>query len=312
MGLEAANYISDLVDTNPTGSDPASSSDDHHRLIKKVLKQTFPNITGQMTATQGQLNGEKVRLGAGPGQAGNALSMGWNGSGKVLISLDGTNLGGLALDFQVVEAAPPGMVGHFYMNTPPSGWLKANGAAVSRATYASLFAAIGTYYGAGNGTTTFNLPNDQGLFARGWDETGSIDPSRAFGSTQASQNLSHNHGATNLGGGHTHAASTDSQGVHTHTGTAQTAGAHTHGVPQTRAAGGAGPAASLKSEDPAGTDISTGSAGDHSHTLSINSAGAHTHTVTVTAVGDHQHNIPTDGGSEARPLNRAVLVCIKY
>jgi microcystin-dependent protein len=50
------------------------------------------------------------------------------------------------------------------------GWLKCNGAAVSRSTYAVLFAAIGTLYGAGDGTTTFNLPDYRGEFLRGLDD----------------------------------------------------------------------------------------------------------------------------------------------
>jgi len=52
-------------------------------------------------------------------------------------------------------------------STIPSGWLSCNGAAVSRSTYANLFSAIGTTYGSGDGSTTFNLPNTQGIFVRG-------------------------------------------------------------------------------------------------------------------------------------------------
>lgn len=56
MGLETGTYISDLVITNPLGSDAKSTSDDHHRLIKSTIKASFPNITGAMTATHTQLN----------------------------------------------------------------------------------------------------------------------------------------------------------------------------------------------------------------------------------------------------------------
>lgn len=57
MGLESGDYIDDLVSTNPVGaSDNVSQGDDHLRLIKKVLLQTFPNLTGAMTRTQAQLN----------------------------------------------------------------------------------------------------------------------------------------------------------------------------------------------------------------------------------------------------------------
>lgn len=57
----------------------------------------------------------------------------------------------------------PGLVSLFAGTTPPTGWLKCDGTAVSRTTYANLYTVIGTTYGAGNGTTTFNLP-DLGLF----------------------------------------------------------------------------------------------------------------------------------------------------
>ena len=66
----------------------------------------------------------------------------------------------------------------------PAGWLKANGAEVSRTTYAPLFAAIGTRYGAGNGTSTFNLPDLRGEFVRGWDDSRGVDAGRALGSSQ--------------------------------------------------------------------------------------------------------------------------------
>lgn len=57
---------------------------------------------------------------------------------------------------------PPGTIEIYSKNTVPSGYLLCNGQAVSRTTYASLFAAIGTKYGAGNGSTTFNVPNLSG------------------------------------------------------------------------------------------------------------------------------------------------------
>lgn len=59
---------------------------------------------------------------------------------------------------------PPGTLIHYAGRTVPSGWLIANGANVSRKDYAALFAAIGTTYGAGDGSTTFGLPNLNGRF----------------------------------------------------------------------------------------------------------------------------------------------------
>lgn len=56
MALETGTYISDLVVTNPTATDPKAEGDDHVRLIKSTVKATFPNITGAVTATQVELN----------------------------------------------------------------------------------------------------------------------------------------------------------------------------------------------------------------------------------------------------------------
>lgn len=91
------------------------------------------------------------------------------------------------------QKAPPGLVAHFARNTAPTGWLKANGAAVSRTAYSSLFSAIGTVFGAGDGFNTFNLPDLRGEFLRGWDDGRGVDPGRAFGTGQADMLKSHDH-----------------------------------------------------------------------------------------------------------------------
>jgi microcystin-dependent protein len=81
---------------------------------------------------------------------------------------------------------PVGSVQYFAMNSAPLGWLVADGSAVSRTLYSDLFGKIGTTYGVGDGSTTFNLPDLKGQFLRGWNSTGAgCDASRVFGSTQA-------------------------------------------------------------------------------------------------------------------------------
>ena len=56
MALETGTFISDLVATNPTGSDPLAFADDHLRLVKSTLKSTFPSITGAVTKTHAEIN----------------------------------------------------------------------------------------------------------------------------------------------------------------------------------------------------------------------------------------------------------------
>ncbi len=91
-----------------------------------------------------------------------------------------------ALDQLAVNGAgaPVGTIQYFAMDTPPAGYLKADGTLVSRTVYADLFAAIGTTYGAGDGTTTFALPDLRGEFVRGFDDGRGVDGGRVFGSTQ--------------------------------------------------------------------------------------------------------------------------------
>lgn len=86
-----------------------------------------------------------------------------------------------------------GTIAYLGMSSAPTGWLKANGAAVSRTTYASLFSAIGTTYGTGDGSTTFNVPDLRGEFLRGFDDGRGVDSGRGIGTTQSHQMQSHNH-----------------------------------------------------------------------------------------------------------------------
>lgn len=91
---------------------------------------------------------------------------------------------------------PTGAIFYFPTNSPPDGYLEANGGAISRATYSNLFSVIGTQYGGGNGATTFNLPNLRGVFVRGVDNGRGLDPGRTLGSYQEDIFGSHRHAAT--------------------------------------------------------------------------------------------------------------------
>ncbi len=81
----------------------------------------------------------------------------------------------------------------FATNTTPEGYLRPNGAAVSRFLYGDLFAVIGTQYGSGDGSTTFNLPDLRGEFLRAFDDGRGVDSGRVFGSSQADEFASHVH-----------------------------------------------------------------------------------------------------------------------
>lgn len=93
----------------------------------------------------------------------------------------------------LLHLPPPGSITAYGGDSVPDGWLHCNGQAVSRTTYAALFSAIGTRFGSGNGSTTFNVPDLRGEFLRGWDNGRGVDSERALGSAQGDEFRSHTH-----------------------------------------------------------------------------------------------------------------------
>lgn len=89
-----------------------------------------------------------------------------------------------AAKLAVGAAMPPGSVMAFAHTAAPTGWLLCQGQAVSRTTYAALFAVLSTTWGEGDASTTFNLPDLRGEFVRGADDGRGIDAARAFASAQ--------------------------------------------------------------------------------------------------------------------------------
>ena len=227
-------------------------------------------------------------------------------------------------DVMALARVPAGMVMHFAGADAPSGWLACDGSAVARADYADLFSAIGTVHGAGDGSTTFNLPDLRGEFLRGLDSGRGVDADRALGSAQGEAYKSHTHtGSSSNTGSHTHTGSVtvNAAAAHTHavSGTAASAGAHTHTVPFGSYIGGGGSTYNSPDDytNAKWKNVPTTSAGAHTHTVSGSAAsnGAHTHTGSVSLVSsaDHTHavTVAASGGAETRPRNVAMLPCIK-
>jgi len=107
------------------------------------------------------------------------------------------------------DSLPAGSLVTFMGPSCPAGTLATDGGAISRTTYATLFAVIGTMYGVGDGSTTFNKPDLRGYFLRGRDNGAAVDPDRAsrtnrgdgttgdnVGTKQGHQLYSHNHSAS--------------------------------------------------------------------------------------------------------------------
>jgi len=109
-----------------------------------------------------------------------------------------------------------GSVAYFITTVAPDGWIKANGAAVSRTTYAKLFAKVGTFWGNGNGSTTFNVPDLRGEFIRCWDDGRGVDSGRSFGTFQADEFKEHRHSLPsrdNAGNGNSYIEDADPGGI---------------------------------------------------------------------------------------------------
>jgi microcystin-dependent protein len=230
---------------------------------------------------------------------------------------------------QLTAAVPSGSIVDWPSSSVPTGWLLCDGSAVSRAGYAALFAVIGTLYGAGDGSTTFNVPNCQGRFTLGKAAAGTgstlagtggsldhthtlpahhhamgtgadlnITTSGSVGSNSSTTGVSIN--STNTD--HTHSGTTASGGIHDHQ-TYSMGGNHLrpyNGVNQDALGGG--------TNGTVGTATRTSSDGSHTHTFTTGpvSAGA-SHVHGVTDAG-HTHTIPGHTHASGNIAGRIGLV----
>jgi microcystin-dependent protein len=197
-----------------------------------------------------------------------------------------------------------GMVGLFPVNVLRPGWLKANGAAVSRTTYARLFGYYGTKYGAGDGATTFNLPDYRGEFPRFFDDGRGLDANRSITVVQLGGIAAHTHGVTDPG----HAHGVNDAG-HSHLAQADMQGKHRHNIGLRADGGGAGTGGLIAAPVVAGDGFSTTEdALEHTHnvTVSPNNTGV---SIRVAGTGIA---VQSTGISENRPRNVALAPFIRY
>lgn len=198
---------------------------------------TIDNSTGNV-AVAGNLTGGNIE--------GTALKSTGESGGYKFLREDGDGTSSWDI------AVPAGLISPMGMSSAPAGWLLCNGSAVSRTTYATLFAAIGTTWGTGDGSSTFNIPDLRGAYLRGIGTAGVssdyVGPTNV-GDYQNDQNASHNHTVTiSSGGSHTHSYSV---GIY-------------HGAQTTRLAYG----------DTSATTRSSSSNGSHSHNGSTANSGS--------------------------------------
>ena len=268
--LYNSNFINNLRDSIDTDVDSI-------RLDGTILHvyENGNDLTADLSSLSDNDNDPTNEHNTNASLSGNILSI-TDAGGSITVDL--TPL----INTAVANAIPAGSVTAFAGSSAPSGYLVCDGSAVNRSTYPDLFSAIGTMYGAGDGSTTFNLPNYSGQFLRGVDNGAGIDPDAAtrtdrgdgttgdaVGTIQSNEILAHSHTVN--------PPSTNTS----------TDGAHTHTV------------------DPPVTNTSTD--GAHFHTVNppatnTNSTGAHTHSIdppatTTSTNGNHSHSTVTQLGN---------------
>ena len=194
MPLEIFTFITALVRTNPAGTDGINAGDDHLRGVKQAVQDSFPAVDAACTFTPTEINSWEARIAA--------LETG---------------------EFVGQIAA--------FSDTPPdlTRWILCDGSAVLRAgANAALFSMLGITYGAGDLSTTFNVPDYRGEFLRGTDAAAGNDPDAAgrtdrgdgvagdnVGTKQLDNFASHTHdvlGDSQTGAGSTHIQVTHFQG----------------------------------------------------------------------------------------------------
>lgn len=186
---------------------------------------------------------------------------------------------------------PPGMIIDFAGPNAPDGFLVCDGTAVSRTTYATLFAAIGTTWGVGDGATTFNLPDLRRRATIGEGGTAVAGPANTLGSTGGHEQLQ----------GHTHTVSTQS-------------GFHEHAFADVTSSDGgsylssqvAGPNyVQYTTLDPGGLRYRTQTSVPHTHSVS-GTTGSENDT--------HIHTLGTTGSGNAENMQPSAVVkkCIKW
>ena len=157
----------------------------------------------------------------------------------------------------------------------------------------------------------FKIPDLRGQFIRGWSNNGEIDKYRNFGSIQESSNKEHNHNASSSNAGR-HSHTTGGAGKHDHD--MDLDGNHSHWIDVSREYGcnriwNSG-CSSGNIQGSRNTSHYTHPKGNHKH--KIHEVKDHTHSISTVNNHNHVITVSSNGDIESRPINTALLICIKY
>lgn len=217
------------------------------------------------------LTGSLPRDGSAPMQAN--LPM---GGFKATGASNGTANDDLATYGQLLSMFPLGVPLDYLGTTAPAGWIFCYGQAISRTTYAALFAVLGTTYGTGDGSTTFNIPDFRGRVSAGKDDMGGTAANRL--ATQVS-------GATlgAAGGFETHILTVPQMPAHEHQGQTSLNGSHFHLQGYSAFTGNTSRYGETVTAETTIFDGSTSSSSNRA--LNTSSAPDHSHSFTTSTVG---------------------------
>jgi microcystin-dependent protein len=158
-----------------------------NEITNSVAADGQTTMTGPLKAASGTVAAPGITFGSDTDSGlyrigANNIGVAVNGAKVIDVATTGATITG-TLDATTITQGgaaliPPGTMMPYAGSTAPTGYLLAYGQAVSRTTYADLFTAIGTTYGSGDGSTTFNLPDLRGRYPAGDDDMGGVAANR--------------------------------------------------------------------------------------------------------------------------------------
>jgi len=323
MPLESATYISDLNTANPAHTDAVSQADSHLRLIKQVLKGTFPSVAGAVAATDTALSTAGTAFGTAgtfslPAASSAAQTLNiktystgasfdlggtnflsWNSTSSTFTAYGGLTATGAITTPKSVNATDYLLSGASILHAlvPSGGVIMWSGAATN----------IPLGWQLCDGTN--NAPDLRDRFIVGAGRSYSVGTTGGAASSSTDSQGAHSHtGSTGPGGAYSTTLTSDSQGSHAHGGATQghslgidemPAHAHQQAMSsQATVATGSGTSVNFELINgisaTAGGPYTASTGGGNSHSHPIGSDGAHTHSIPVNAPA-HTHGISTDG-----------------
>jgi microcystin-dependent protein len=202
----------------------------------------------------------------------------------------------------VVSAFPIGVILDYGGSSAPNGWLMCYGQLVLRADFPDLFDVIGEHFGAGDGFSTFGIPDARGRVLAGRDGMGGVAANRLTNDTMAPG------GGNTLGasgGTETHVLVVGELPVHSHTGTTELDGVHTHTLANTESPTGIPPSIL------AGQYITQACTNSDNRDYALNGTGTLPTVGKTSDSSSHTHVIPADGSDDPHLNVQPTLVVTK-